>query len=100
MQTRTKVSQVSQVSKGFSTLWILIAVAVVGVVAIIAFGILDVAKLKKPAQYVLPEDKQVQQLQTLGQSDEISVIEQDIDNTNLDNLDAEMGEVEQDLQSL
>ncbi len=91
------------VRMGFSTLWIIVAVAIVGVVAVLAFGVLDFYKIKKPdvgQKTQVEEDQQVQDLNTLSTSDEVDVIEKDLDLTNLDALDAEIGDVEKDLMSL
>lgn len=96
-------SRQSTVKRGFSTLWIIVAVAIVGVVAVLAFGVLDFYKIKKPdigQKTQVEEDQQVQNLNTLSTSDEVDVIEKDLDLTNLDALDAEIGDVARALSEL
>ena len=45
-------------------------------------------------------DSQVQELKTLSTSDEISAIDADLQNTNLDKIDAESADIDNSLQSL
>lgn len=45
-------------------------------------------------------DAQVQQLKTLSTSDEISEIEKDVNNTNLDQIDSELKDIEQSTLNL
>lgn len=89
------------VKRGFSTLWIIMAVAVIFVVAILAFGVFDVGKLKTQVlQPKVTEDQILTQLKAVGTSDEVPDIEKDLLNTDLETLDAEIGEIDRDLQSL
>lgn len=97
----SKSSSQSKVLKGFSTLWIIVAVAIVGTAAVLAFGVLDVAKIKKPDVGRLPEtDQQLQQLSTFSTSDEVVDIEKDLNATDLDAIDNELSEVDRDLGDL
>lgn len=90
-----------KISKGFLTLWLILAMAVVAVIAIIAFGVLDLWKLKESLPGYSPtpviKDSQVESLQKLSSSDEIVGIEKDLDDTNLNNLDQELPQVDQAL---
>lgn len=86
--------------KGFSTLLIIVAVAVVGVVAILAFGVFDVGKLKTQVlQPKVTEDQTLTQLEAVGTSDEVPDIEKDLLNTDLETIDAEISDVDRELQS-
>lgn len=53
-----------------------------------------------PTSAPTPIDSQVQQLEQQSNSDEISAINADLQNTNLDKIDQELTDVEQSLQSL
>lgn len=88
-------------TKGFSTLWIIVAVAIMGIAALVAFGVLDVAKIKKPEEGIVSEvDRQIQQLETMSTSDEIADIERDLSATDLDAIDDELSQVDRDLGGL
>lgn len=87
--------------KGFSTLLIIVAVAVVGMAAVLAIGVFDVGQLKtKVLQPKVAEDKILMQLKAVGTSDEVPDIESDLLNTDLETIDAEISDVDRDLQSL
>ena len=90
--------------KGFLTLWLILAMATVAVIAIIAFGVLDLGKLKQslPGYSPVPviKDSQVESLQKLSSSDEIVDVEKDLNDTNLNNLDEELPQVDQALKEL
>jgi len=87
--------------KGFLTLWLILVMAIVAVIAIVVFGVLDLGKLKEslpgysPAPVV--QDSQVKSLQKLSSSDEIVDVEKDLNDTNLNNLDQELPQVDQAL---
>ena len=92
-----------EIRSGFSTLLIIAAVAVVGVAAVLAFGVLDLVKIKKPElpQKTLVEvDEQVKDLNILSISDELPDIEKDLSATNLEDLDNEIDQVEKDLDEI
>lgn len=90
-----------QISRGFSTLLIIVAVAIVGAAAVVAFGVLDVAKIKKPPVVtVTGSDEQLESLQTFSTSDEVIDIERDLGATDLDAVDNELDQVDRDLGSL
>lgn len=73
----------------------------VGLVVIVVIVVLFVTRGEQPPpQPPASVDTQVQQLQTQSASDEVSVIEQDLQNTNLDQLDTELTDIEKDLGSL
>lgn len=86
--------------RGFSSLWIIIIVALIGLAAVVAFGVLDVAKIKKPSIQTSDVDQKVQELNTLSTSDEIDAIEKDINSTDLDNLDEGIGDVDRALDEI
>lgn len=75
--------------------------AVVAVIAIVAFGVLDLGKLKENLPGYSPspviKDSQVESLQKLSSSDEIVDVEKDLNDTNLNNLDQELPQVDQAL---
>lgn len=85
-------------SRGFSTLWLVVGIAVVGVilVAIVASG----GKLKVSPPAAQQIDTQVESLQKLSTSDEVTTIEAEAESTDLGNLDSELGDIEQDLDGL
>lgn len=88
-------------NSGFGTVFLLLAVGIIGVIVVVAFGIFDLAKLKKPQQTMVEqEDSQVKELNVLGVSDEIGDIEKYLDQTNLDKLDQEIPQVDKDAGSL
>lgn len=106
MQTnrlRVKGSQLT-VRSGFSSLLIIVAVVVIGVFAVLVFGVLDLAKIKTPEvpkpSISVGKDAQVEKLSTLGTSDEVSDIEKYLNETNLDTLDTELSDVDRDAESL
>ncbi len=82
---------------GFSTLWIIVVVAVIGLIAVVSVGKIGRGPKPTPAPV---EDAQVQELTTLSSSDEVEAIEADINATNLEDLDAELGEVDSALGEL
>lgn len=75
----------------------LIAIVVIIVILLVVFG----RGVKKPAP-TLPSvvDTQIQKLQTQSTSDEVAVIEKDLQETNLSPIDTELKEVENSLQNL
>lgn len=85
-----------QISSGFSTLWIIVAVAVIGVIALLAINKMG----KIPPAPSTTFDRQIQNLQKLSSSDEIGDIQKDLDATTLEGLDLELGEVDQSLKGL
>ena len=90
-------------NKGFMGALIIIAVAVVGLAALVAFGILDVGKLKKtstPATTSEVPDMQINQLNTLSTSDNVADIQKDLDSTNFASVDQEMPQVSQQAEGL
>ena len=64
--------------------------------------ILVVMLLKQPAKVPLVPsvDRQTQELKAISPSDEIEVIEVEVENTNLDQIDAELSQIEADLPQL
>lgn len=93
------MKQISRLETGFSTILIILLVAAIGIFAVVAFGVLDVAKFKKPdaLQKVQVEDQQLKELNTLSTSDELPDIESDLTGTNFEEIDNEMDQVEKDL---
>ena len=82
---------------------LLIAVLVVAVVVfalVYAFYNFNFGKKEATGEPTVVRDEQVQKLETLSDSDEIGVIEADIQGTNLDNLDEGLNQVDQDLSGL
>ena len=85
---------------GSVLLIVVLAVAVLAVAVFFAFKYPDLGTKQEVGESSVVKDEQVQKLETLSDSDEISAIEGDIQGTNLDNLDQEINEVDQDLSSL
>ena len=82
---------------------LLIAVLVAAVVVfalVFAFYNFNLGKKEPASESGVVKDEQVQKLETLSDSDEISAIEGDIQGTNLDNLNQEINQVDQDFSSL
>lgn len=96
-------------NKGNIGLIVIIAVAIV-VVAIGGYFLYQrqLAVKPKPTENVgqslqapqTPVDEQVRELRQVNSSDEVSVIEQDLNNTNLENLDQDLGQVDASLSEL
>lgn len=86
--------------QGFSTLLIIVAVAIIGAMAVLAFGVLDVWQIKKaqvPSAKISDVDQVIKDLDNLSSSDELPDIERDLTATDLENLDSEMDQIEKDL---
>lgn len=81
-------------NKGFSPMWLVLIVAVVGFLAILAYGFLNLANIgpQIPQEVPTAEDSQVKELGTLSGSDEINVIESELNSTNVDSLDVGLNE--------
>lgn len=79
-------------TRGFSTLLAIIAVAVIGLAAVLAFGV-----FQEPA---VVEDQKLKELETVSTSDELPDIERDINETNLETLDVELSEVDKEAKGL
>ncbi|OGD92403.1 hypothetical protein A2697_00245 [Candidatus Curtissbacteria bacterium RIFCSPHIGHO2_01_FULL_41_44] len=90
------------VERGFSGLMLIIIVAVIGVVAFFAFGILNIGKQGIPVPQIpdVIEDQQVKNLQKQSSSDELPFIEKDLESTNLEDLDQGIDEVSKSLGDL
>ena len=88
------------VRSGFSTLLIIVFVAIVGVMAVLAFSFLDVSKKTEVTTGPAEMDQQIKQLQTLSTSDEVPDIEKDLSSTNIDSLDSDLTDVDKDLGNL
>lgn len=88
------------VRNGFSAPIIIIMVALVAVV-VLALLVFDVGKLKTPIlQPRVTDDRILEELKTVGTSDEVQDIEKDLVDTDLETIDAEISEVDRDVQSL
>jgi len=72
--------------RGFLVLWLILLVVVVGVAA-----------LAPGESTAIVKDQQLENLQKVSTSDEVVDIEMDLDNTDLNNLDQELSEVDQAL---
>lgn len=84
-------------SRGFTFLWLILVVAVVVILMAFAFGVLDINNITNKGMYQTPaSDKQVQDLSKLSSSDEVLSIESDLNNTNLNNLDQGLDQINQD----
>ena len=77
-----------------------LAAAVVVFALIFAFFNFGLGTKQETGVSSVVEDNQIQKLETLSDSDEIGAIEEDIQGTNLDNLDQEINQVDQDLSNL
>jgi len=81
---------------------VIIVVSLIIVVAITFFGGTNIFN-KNPLDSVgsgVPKDSQVEQLQSQNDSDEILDIENDLNNTNLEEIDSGMDQVSEDLNTL
>lgn len=88
-------------TRGFSTLLIIIVVAVMGIAAVLAFGVFDAGKLKRTVQEPsVGQDQQLKELETVSTSDEVPDIERDINETNLETIDVELSEIEKEANGL
>lgn len=88
--------------RGFSSLFIILVVVIVGLAAIAAFAIFNSGKLGQPVTQTpaAVRDEQVKSLQTLSGSDEVVDIDKDLSSTNVDVLDTGLDQVNNDLNSL
>ncbi len=87
-------------SKGFSPMWLVLIVAVVGFLVILAYGFANLVKIggpQIPQEVPTVEDSQVTELETLSDSDEVNVIESELGSTNIEALDQGLNE---ELQSV
>ena len=81
--------------RGFAPIVILLFVAVVGVIALVWFSQSKTNTAEQLTQQVsTTTDEVLDSLQIIGVSDEVSDIEEDLSNTDLENLDKEMLEVD------
>lgn len=78
--------------------YLLIGLAIVVAILIIFLTVGIRQQLPAPEQKVV--DVQVEKLQQLSTSDEVATIEKELQDTNLDQIDTELGEVDESLQSL
>lgn len=74
--------------------------AVVIFALVYAFFNFNLGKKDTIGEPSVVKDSQIQKLETLSASDEIGAIEGDIEQTNLDNLDQELNQVDQELPNL
>lgn len=88
-------------SKKQQTNWLIYIIGLAAVIIILVViatkGGLQIPKITPTPQ---PVDSQVSELQQQSTSDELSAIEKDLNNTNLDKIDIESAEVDQSLQNL
>lgn len=78
-------------NKGFSYMWLILMVAFVGFLAILVFTVLNLSGIGEPQTPVESPaigDSQIKELETLSDSDEINVIESELNNTNVESIDA------------
>lgn len=77
---------------------LVLLVVVIGIWAAVAVfaGVLDLGKSKKSQEQSEAVDQQVQDLKTLGVSDEVSAIETDLDKTNLEKINQELPQVDKE----
>ncbi len=90
-------------NKGFSQIALIViaVVVILGVVSVLAAKKLNLTS--KTAPTPVAQVKQDSVLTALGKqsnSDEVGAIDQDINTTNLDNLDTDLNQVDQDLNNL
>ena len=104
---RIKISnfkfQISNLKTGFSAVFvmILVVIAILGFVAILAIRNIGYkGSQNQQSQQQVEGDAQVRTLESLSNSDEVGAIEQDINSTNLDNLDEGIGEIDKELVGL
>lgn len=86
------------ISNGFSTMWLVVGIAVAGVILLLV--VVSGGKLKAPAPVAQQIDTQVESLQKLSTSDEVTTIEAEAESTDLGNLDSEISDIEKDLGGL
>lgn len=88
---------------GFAAVWVLIAVVAVVFSGAAVFAMKNLNKnrpLRNQTAQVQEQDTLLHALQTLSDSDELAAIEQDINNTQLDDIDKELSQVDQDLTGI
>lgn len=85
-----------QTERGFSTIFVLVIVAVVAL-GILALVVVNNTNFKTVSEVpVSIQDEQVKKLEVQSSSDEIGPIEKDLVDTNLNNLDQGTDQIEKD----
>jgi hypothetical protein len=101
-QNKFKVQNLKfKVKNGFLGIGLIAAIAIIAMVAIIFFGILDLGKFGNlPEVPSIVPDRQIQELENLSDSDDVGVIEQELNDTNVDQLDRESGDLDKAIDQL
>lgn len=80
--------------RGLFILWLLLALAVLGLVAVVVVKKMNIQK-QEPQSQVTQTDQNVEEFSKLSQSDEIGAIETDLDSTDLNKVDNDvLGDVD------
>ena len=86
--------------KGFLALLIILAVAILGLAAAVAFSLGKFRQQPLVQTPAVVQDKQVESLETLSGSDKVEDIDKEVNSTDIDSLDAGLDQVNSDLNSL
>ena len=79
---------------------VIILVAAIGISAILAYKFFNAGSLNDIVQSQPIVDEQIQELRNLSDSDSVDDIDKDINETKLDKLDLELGQVDSSLSEL
>jgi len=95
--------QISNLKTGFSAVFVMILVVIAILGFVVILGVRNIGykgSQNQQSQQQVEGDAQVRTLESLSNSDEVGAIEQDINSTNLDNLDEGIGEIDKELVGL
>lgn len=102
MPIKTLTFEKRRFSGGFAVALTILILAVAAIAFVIVFGSLSIRNIKLP-EYEFgrgAKDAQINNLNNLSSSDELGAIEKDVEETNLENLDQEIKEVENEASGL
>lgn len=81
---------------GFAPLIVILVIAIIIALVVLAFSYFGKTKYGQSLTQTVNSDSQVEELRTLGVSDEVSVIETDLDKTNLEKINQELPQVDKE----
>jgi len=68
-------------------------------IMVVVMGIIAILTIRKPSKAPTAFEREVSQITTQSNSDEVSAIEKDLAETDLDDLDKELKEIEAELEA-
>lgn len=86
----------SEQKRGFTPILIILVIAIVIAVLVLVFKYMGKSGFEGSPTQTVNADFQVDELKTLGVSDEVSAIETDLDKTNLEKINQELPQVDRE----